>query len=151
MGGRQADADECYQFAEIGAVQDEEGNRGVCQNAWEGFWIIASEAGSPLFFPRKTLCWVTHLEAMNLHKRRAFLPPHLLCQDHASPAEVALVLRVLQPLVSVQLPTGSSSSLPAPAPCTMRVKPPCLLSLQPAGTETPGRSCTVCQRCGWET
>lgn len=35
VGGRQADADECYQFAEIGAVQDEEGNGWVWKNAWE--------------------------------------------------------------------------------------------------------------------
>lgn len=119
MGGRQADADECYQFAEIGAVQDEEGNGWVCQNAWESFWIIASYAGSLLFFPRKTLCWVTHLEAMNLFtKEDPSFPLTCYVQDCVCPAEAAPVWTMLQSLPPLLLVTWQWKFLIPVRPCS---------------------------------
>lgn len=151
MGGRQADADECYQFAEIGAVQDEEGNGWVCQNAWESFWIIASYAGSLLFFPRKTLCWVTHLEAMNLFtKEDPSFPLTCYVQDCVCPAEAAPVWRMLQSLppslassdLTVKIPHSCTPLLPVLRAWKLRALFRAFLMQGPG---IPGRDCMVCR------
>lgn len=57
-------------------------------------------------FPRKTLCRVTHLEAMNLFmKEDPSFPLTCYVQDCVCPAEAAPVRRMLQPLPPLLLVT----------------------------------------------
>ena len=149
VGGRQADADECYQFAEIGAVQDEAGDGWACQNAWVSFWLTASYAGRLLLFPRKTLCRVTHLEAMNLFTKEDPSFPLTCCvQPCVCSAEAAPARRLLRSLPTLLLATWQRKFLiPVySAPCAVCTKP-----LQPfrafllQGPAIPERHCIVCQ------
>lgn len=98
--------------------------RRVCQSAWEAFWIIASYTGSLLFFLKKTLCSVTHLEVVNLSAKEVlFFPLTCFAQEHICPAEAAPVWRTLQPLPPLHPATCSEncSSLHILAyPCSVR-------------------------------
>ena len=147
MGGRQADADECYQFAEIGAVQDEEGNGWVCQNAWESFWIIASYAGSLL--PQKnSLLSNTSGSDESLYKRRSCLPSHLLCpglhlscRGSSSPEDVTASASLASSDLTVKIPHSGMPLLPVLCAWNLHALFRAFL-LQGAGI--PERDCMVC-------
>lgn len=118
VGRRRADADGCYQFAEIGAVQDEEGNGWVSQNAWEHSESL-QEVFSSSLGKKKNLCWVTHLEAMNLFPKRRSFPLTCCVQGCVCPAQLEDVTASLVPGDLAE----NSSFLCAPAPFPWNLVP----------------------------
>lgn len=123
------------------AVQDEEGNDWVSQNAWEHSESL-QEVFSSSLGKKKNLCWVTHLEAMNLFPKRRSFPLTCCVQGCVCPAQAA--------------PVGGCYSLPCAwwpgwkslipvCPCSLSMKPRALLrAVLLQGPGIPERHCVVC-------
>lgn len=144
MGGRQADADECYQFAEMGAVQDKEGNGWVCQNAWESFWITANCRKFPSL-EKLFAAYCTWTQWISLQKKILPSPSPAVSQ---SPF---VLQRQLQSRECYSLHLTLRLTVKIPHSCILMLPVPCVWNLHALfralllqETRSPGRDWVVC-------